>query len=65
MRGERAGRGPSTWAERGGLTGRGSGDESLYVVEVLGHLRRHGRVEDFEPGVDLVLDGLERSLEQE
>jgi len=39
-----------------------SAEEFPYVVEVISHVMRHGRVEDFEFGLDLVLDGLERGL---
>ncbi|HEY3560585.1 MAG TPA: TetR/AcrR family transcriptional regulator C-terminal domain-containing protein [Kribbella sp.] len=35
-----------------------------YVAEVIGHVMRSGRVEDFELGLDLILDGLERTLAQ-
>jgi AcrR family transcriptional regulator len=37
-------------------------DEFPYVVEVLGHVMAQGRREDFELGLDLILDGLERRL---
>lgn len=37
-------------------------DEFPYVVEVIGHVMAHGRREDFEFGLDLILDGLERRL---
>ncbi len=37
-------------------------DEYPYVVEVLGHVMSQGRREDFEFGLDLILDGLERRL---
>ena len=37
-------------------------DEFPYVVEVLGHVMAQGRREDFEFGLDLILDGLERKL---
>jgi AcrR family transcriptional regulator len=33
-----------------------------YVVEVIGHVMAHGRREDFQFGLDLILDGLERRL---
>ena len=36
-----------------------------YVVEVVTEVSRTGRVEHFEFGLDLILDGLERTLEQE
>lgn len=35
-----------------------------HVVEVITHVMSSGRVEDFEFGLDLILDGLERVLEQ-
>jgi AcrR family transcriptional regulator len=37
-------------------------EEYPYVVEVLGHVMSQGRREDFEFGLDLILDGLERRL---
>ncbi len=37
-------------------------DEFPYVVEVLGHVMAQGRREDFEFGLDLILDGLEGTL---
>ena len=37
-------------------------DEFPYVVEVIGHVMAQGRREDFEFGLDLILDGLERQL---
>ena len=37
-------------------------EEYPYVVEVLGHVMSQGRREDFEFGLDLILDGLERGL---
>jgi hypothetical protein len=33
-----------------------------HVVEVIGHVMRSGREEDFEYGLDLILDGLEKKL---
>jgi len=36
-----------------------------YVVEVVTEISRTGRVEHFEFGLDLILDGLEKSLERE
>jgi AcrR family transcriptional regulator len=39
-----------------------SAEEFPHVVEVISHVMAHGRVEDFEFGLDLVLDGLERTL---
>lgn len=37
-------------------------DEFPHVAEVLGHVMVQGRREDFELGLDLILDGLERRL---
>jgi len=39
-------------------------DEFPHVVEVITEVMRTGRTEDFEFGLDLVLDGLERTLER-
>jgi AcrR family transcriptional regulator len=39
-----------------------SSEEFPHVVEVIGHVMRSGRVEDFEYGLDLILDGLEAGL---
>ncbi|MFI6833683.1 MULTISPECIES: TetR/AcrR family transcriptional regulator C-terminal domain-containing protein [unclassified Kribbella] len=39
-----------------------SAEEFPHVVEVIGHVMRSGRVEDFEYGLDLILDGLEAGL---
>jgi AcrR family transcriptional regulator len=36
-----------------------------YVIEVVTEISRTGRVEHFEFGLDLILDGLERTLEQQ
>jgi AcrR family transcriptional regulator len=35
-----------------------------HVVEVISHVMRSGRVEDFTFGLDLILDGLQRELDQ-
>jgi AcrR family transcriptional regulator len=35
-----------------------------HVVEVIGHVMRSGRVEDFTFGLDLILDGLQGTLDQ-
>ena len=35
-----------------------------HVVEVISHVMRSGRVEDFTFGLDLILDGLQRRLDQ-
>jgi len=39
-------------------------DEFPHVVEVITEIMRSGREEDFEFGLDLILDGLERTLDQ-
>jgi AcrR family transcriptional regulator len=39
-----------------------SAEEFPHVVDVIGHVMRSGRVEDFEYGLDLILDGLEAGL---
>ena len=39
-----------------------SAEQFPHVVEVITHVMRSGRVEDFEFGLDLILDGLERVL---
>jgi Tetracyclin repressor-like, C-terminal domain len=36
--------------------------EYPHVVEIISHVMQSGRVEDFEFGLDLILDGLERTL---
>jgi AcrR family transcriptional regulator len=38
-----------------------NGDEYPHVVEVITHVMRSGREEDFEYGLDLILDGLEKA----
>ena len=35
-----------------------------HVVQVISHVMRSGRVEDFAFGLDLILDGLQRTLDQ-
>jgi AcrR family transcriptional regulator len=40
-------------------------DNYPHVVEIISHVMRHGRVEDFELGLDLILDGLERTLDHD
>ena len=45
------------------VLGQLSAVEYPYVVEIITHVMRSGRVEDFEFGLDLILDGLERGLE--
>jgi len=40
-------------------------DEFPHVVEVITKIMQTGRVEDFEFGLDLILDGLERILDRE
>jgi AcrR family transcriptional regulator len=39
-------------------------DEYPHVVEVITEIMQSGRKEDFELGLDLILDGLERTLDQ-
>jgi AcrR family transcriptional regulator len=39
-------------------------DEYPYVVEVITEIMQSGREENFELGLDLILDGLERTLDQ-
>ncbi|MGH3330045.1 MAG: TetR/AcrR family transcriptional regulator C-terminal domain-containing protein [Nocardioidaceae bacterium] len=39
-------------------------DEYPHVVEVITEIMQTGREEDFELGLDLILDGLERTLDQ-
>ena len=39
--------------------------EYPHVVEIITEVMRSGRVEDFEFGLDLILDGLQRTLEQD
>jgi AcrR family transcriptional regulator len=41
-----------------------SAEQYPNVVEVISHVMRSGRVEDFSFGLDLILDGLERTLDQ-
>jgi AcrR family transcriptional regulator len=41
---------------------RFSPEEFPYVAEVIGEVMQTGRVEDFEFGLELILDGLERTL---
>ena len=36
-----------------------------YVIEVVTEVSKTGRVEHFEFGLDLILDGLERTLERQ
>jgi AcrR family transcriptional regulator len=38
-------------------------NEFPYVTEIIGHVMQSGREESFEFGLDLVLDGLERTLD--
>ena len=44
------------------VLGQLSAERYPHVVEVITHVMRSGRVEDFEFGLDLILDGLERIL---
>ena len=46
-----------------GVLGQLSADQYPHVVEVITEVMRSGREEDFEFGLDLILDGLQRSLE--
>jgi hypothetical protein len=39
-------------------------DQFPHVVEVISHVMRSGRVEDFTFGLELILDGLQRTLDQ-
>jgi AcrR family transcriptional regulator len=41
-----------------------SAEQHPHVVEVISHVMRSGRVEDFTFGLDLILDGLQRTLDQ-
>ncbi|PZS27618.1 MAG: hypothetical protein DLM59_16110 [Pseudonocardiales bacterium] len=43
---------------------RTSADRFPHVVEVIAEIMKSGRVEDFEFGLDLILDGLARGLAQ-
>jgi hypothetical protein len=40
-------------------------DEFPHVVEIITHVMKSGREEDFEYGLDLILDGLEKVLDRE
>ena len=44
------------------VLGQLSAEEFPHVVEVISHVMTSGRVEDFEFGLELLLDGLERTL---
>jgi AcrR family transcriptional regulator len=46
------------------VLGRIPADEFPHVVEVISEIMRTGRVESFEFGLDLILDGLETRLER-
>jgi AcrR family transcriptional regulator len=46
------------------VLGRLPADEYPHVVEVITEIMQSGRKEDFELGLDLILDGLERTLDQ-
>jgi AcrR family transcriptional regulator len=46
----------------GDVLGGLSGQDFPHVVEVISHVMQSGRVEDFEYGLDLILDGLESTL---
>ncbi len=45
-----------------GVLGQLSADQYPHVVEVITEVMRAGREEDFEFGLDLIIDGLQRSL---
>jgi AcrR family transcriptional regulator len=45
------------------VLGQLSAEEFPHVVEIITHVMQSGRVEDFEFGLELLLDGLERNLE--
>ena len=45
------------------VLGQLDGGAYPHVVEIITHVMQSGRVEDFEFGLDLILDGLERLLE--
>jgi AcrR family transcriptional regulator len=45
------------------VLGQLDGGQYPHVVETISHVMTSGRVEDFEFGLDLILDGLERLLE--
>ena len=45
-----------------GVLGQLSADQYPHVVEVITEVMRSGREEDFEFGLDLILDGLQRRL---
>ncbi len=46
------------------MLGQLSAEEFPHVVEVISHVMTSGRVEDFDFGLELLLDGLERTLAQ-
>jgi len=46
------------------VLGQLQANEFPHVVEVITEVMRSGRVEDFEFGLDLILDGLARKLAQ-
>lgn len=47
------------------VLGQLSAAEHPHVVEVITHVMQSGRTENFHFGLDLILDGLERTLEQD
>jgi AcrR family transcriptional regulator len=47
------------------VLGRLQADEFPHVVEIISHVMKSGREENFEYGLDLILDGLEKTLNQE
>jgi len=46
------------------VLGQLAADEYPHVVEVISEVMRSGRKEDFEFGLDLILDGLEKTLDR-
>ena len=46
------------------VLGQLAADEYPHVAEVIAEIMQSGRKEDFEFGLDLILDGLERTLDQ-
>ncbi len=48
-----------------GVLGQLNADDYPHVVEVITEVMQSGREEDFEFGLDLILDGLQRTLDQD
>ena len=46
------------------VLGQLSAGEFPHVVEIITHVMQSGRVEDFDFGLDLILDGLQRKLDE-